>query len=458
MNTQIVIKEYGWIISEEKELLCPESKKASEDHACLPQKQLDTLIQFIRKTPRIQELMQVRYDKRVGNYIYIQNYVGELIFKNHLKIQILPKIYFGQTEDCTREVLLKMLIGSRNLSEKYFRSTEHAAADIDLLESYIHMYLTEASLLVRRGLRSSYEQKTDNLTCFKGRLQIPGHIRKNLTDRTHFYVSYEEFTLNRPENRLIKAALQQLSKISTRQKNRNEARRLLYFFDEVDVSVNYSQDFSRIHTDRNSREYSRILPWTKAILNNQGLLQFSQGFEATSLLFAMEEVFENYVARQVEKYFEENWDVSAQDNGVTLFDPPKEHQGSDKLYFRLRPDIVLRHKTKNRTVIFDTKWKPVPKNRYQYQANAREDMYQMYVYAGRFHASDIILLYPKSEYSDLYVNDYDLFHTTVGDQETTFHLFFIDLTDMEKSMQLLLKELESSPFLSKEDSSEHIHK
>ena len=275
-----------------------------------------------------------------------------------------------------------------------------------------------------------------NLTCFRGKLQISQHLRKNMIAKDHFYVSYEAFTLNRPENRLIKAALQKLLKISTSDKNRKEARRLLLFFDEITASADYKQDFSKIQSDRNSRDYVCILPWTDAILQNKGLLQFSEGFEAASILFAMEEVFENYVANQIKKHFQDVWDVSAQDKIQTLFDHTKGFPYSEKLYFRLRPDIVMRHRSQSRTVVLDTKWKQVPQKLYDYPNFAREDMYQMYAYAGRFQVSDIVLLYPKTEHSGRYVN-YNCLRTAAYGHSTTIHLFFIDLTDMGKSMMQL---------------------
>lgn len=432
-NIQIVIKEFGWIISENVKQFCPDEKKAQGEHACIPQKNLDTLISFIRKTPSMEDFMEIKYHKKLRAYIRVKNFVGEFVLKDGIKLQILPKVYFENSEDRTREIYFNMLLGSKKLSEKQFRQTQHSAGNVDLLESYIHMYLLETGKLVKRGLKSSYEEKTDNLTCFRGKLQVARHIRKNMVTKDHFYVSYEAFTLNRPENRLIKAALQKLLKISTSEKNRKEARRLLLSFDEITASVDYKQDFSKIQSDRNSRDYARILPWTDAILQNKGMLQFSEGFEAASILFAMEEVFENYVANQIKKHFQDVWDVSAQDKSQTLFDHPKGSPYSEKMYFRLRPDIVMRHRSQSRTVVLDTKWKQVPPNLYDYPKFARDDMYQMYAYAGRFQVSDIVLLYPKTEYSGQYVN-YNRMQTAAYGHSTTIHLFFIDLTNMEKSM------------------------
>ena len=151
---------------------------------------------------------------------------------------------------------------------------------------------------------------------------MPGHIRRNIAHKERFYVTYEEFTKNRPENRLIKTTLKKLQKVTTDERNKQDARELLLLFDGIQESMDYSQDLARIRIDRNSREYEKIMKWTEVILQGNSFLNFSDGLMARSILFAMEEVFENYVACQVKKYFRENWEVSSQD-GVPSTDLPE---------------------------------------------------------------------------------------------------------------------------------------
>lgn len=152
--------------------------------------------------------------------------------------------------------------------------------DMELFEAYIRMYLDEAQMLVKRGLRSAYEEKTDNLRCFRGKLQVSGHIRRNIAHKERFYVTYEEFTKNRPENRLIKTTLKKLQKVTTDGKNKQDARELLLFFDGIQESVDYRQDFAQIRIDRNSREYEKIMKWTEVILLGNSFLNFSDGSRA----------------------------------------------------------------------------------------------------------------------------------------------------------------------------------
>lgn len=311
--------------------------------------------------------------------------------------------------------------------------------DMELFEAYIRMYLDEAQMLVKRGLRSAYEEKTDNLRCFRRKLQVAGHIRRNIVHKERFYVTYEEFTKNRPENRLIKATLKKLQKVTTDEQNKQDARELLLFFDGIQESMDYPQDFARIRIDRNSREYEEIMKWTEVILQGNSFLNFSDGIKARSILFAMDEVFENYVACQIKKYFRENWEVSSQDENYYLFEKPRD--------FQLRPDIVMKKREGNRTLILDTKWKSLPDMKNEgwsaFNKKARNDIYQMVTYASRYEAEEIWLFYPKAKYSYQYEGIRDRFETKIYGHILVIHLFFIDLENMEESMKRLSQGLEN---------------
>ena len=396
------VKEYDEICSEK-----------AEGYVFLPEKDMDCLVEYVqtlgktlKKDEKAPATIQYKYsyEKKCSiPVVKIQKYVGELELKSGLRLQILPKIYFGGSEDRTKQIYLEMLKSTYRLTEKAMNQISLGMGDMELFEAYSRMYLDEAQMLVKRGLRSAYEEKTDNLRCFRGKLQVSGHIRRNIAHKERFYVTYEEFTKNRPENRLIKTTLKKLQKVTTDGKNKQDARELLLFFDGIQESVDYRQDFAQIRIDRNSREYEKIMKWTEVILQGNSFLNFSDGIKSRSILFAMDEVFENYVACQIKKYFRENWEVSSQDKNYYLFEKPRD--------FQLRPDIVMKKGEGNRTVI-------------------------------RYEAEEIWLLYPKAKYSYQYEGIRDRFETKIYGHTLVIHLFFIDLENMEESMKRLSQGLE----------------
>lgn len=124
------------------------------------------------------------------------------------------------------------------------------------------------------------------------------------------------YSLNRAENRLIKATLLKLMDKSESDRNRQSIRRLLASFEMVDPSVNYDADFARVSLDRNSKEYSLLMAWSRIFLYGKSFTTFAGSSKGVALLFPMELVYEQYVAAHVKKTFgNDGWDVSAQDKG-----------------------------------------------------------------------------------------------------------------------------------------------
>ena len=150
----------------------------------------------------------------------------------------------------------------------------------------------------------------------------------------------------------------------------------------------------------------------------------------------MEKVFESYVAQKLSKVFRpEGYGVSTQDRGYYLFDSPQK--------FRLRPDIVLRDGS-GRTTIMDTKWKSLFDNPSKNYGISQGDMYQMYAYSKKYsnldaeHAPDVWLLYPANEAMHDHTNI-----QFVSDDGVRVRLFFVDLADIDESLNALLNEVRS---------------
>lgn len=211
------------------------------------------------------------------------------------------------------------------------------------------MYLQEVRTLVKHGLKSAYVGKEDNLNYYKGKLVVNEQIKQNTVHGERFYVRYDEYLVDRAENRLVKATLLKLQGISNSAENQKEIRQLLTAFEMVTPSVNYQKDFSRVVLDRNTKDYDMLMRWSKVFLLNKSFTTFSGGHNSRALLFPMEKVFEAYVAQELKKVLQDlNWDISTQDKGYYLFDSPRQ--------FALRPDIVITRANGSR-IILDTKWK-----------------------------------------------------------------------------------------------------
>lgn len=431
MGKTFEVKEYDTII-------CNADYKDDEKYKYLNRKEFDNLVAFIHEfagqaeSADALDFMKISYRRNVGEMISIKNYVGLIQMKNGFQIQVLPKIMFGEEEEGnakTKRVFLKMLRSMKNFPSKVFNDTSLNVDQMNLYELFINMYLQEVRRLIKRGIKSNYVEQEDNLRYYKGKLLVKKHVRANLAHKERFFVSYDEFHLNRAENRLIKATLVMLQKLTASAKNSKEIRQLLAAFEMVDASVNYAKDFSQVVINRTTKDYEMLMQWSKVFLMDKSFTTFSGSTTSRALLFPMESVYESYVAQQMKKVMEpEGWSVSCQDRGHYLFTEPR-HQ------FALRPDIVM--EKDERRVVLDTKWKRLINNERINYGISQSDMYQMYAYSKKYNTSEIWLLYPLNDE----MKNCNPIRFKSGDG-TTVNLHFIDVDKIEDNLQMLCMKLE----------------
>lgn len=378
------------------------------------------------------DFLKIGFLRNVGDIISVNNYVGLIQMHNGHQVQVLPKIDFTDCTDKgheeTKRVFLRMLRSMKDFPSKVFNEANLKMDRMTLYEIFINMYLQEARTLVKHGLKSAYVAREDNLNYYKGKLVVNEQIKQNIVHGERFYVRYDEYLVNRAENRLIKATLLKLQSISASVENQKEIRQLLTAFEIVAPSVNYHKDFSKVVLDRNTKNYHMLMRWSKVFLLDKSFTTFSGGHNARALLFPMEKVFEAYVAQELKKALQDlKWEISTQDKGYYLFDSPRQ--------FALRPDIVIT-RTNSSRIILDTKWKRlVDRPRINYGIS-QSDMYQMYAYSKKYGASEVWLLYPINQ--EMRDHPEISFESADG---VKVRLFFVDVANIQTSLQTLRKSL-----------------
>lgn len=413
--------------------------KNDEKYKYLDATAFHDLIEFIHEFSGDEEnadaldFMRISYKRNVGDVVTIKNYVGMIQMKNGYQVQVLPKISFNAGEDSgnkeTKRIFLKMLKSMKDFPSKMFNDASLKVDRMNLYEIFINMYLQEVRQLVKRGIKSAYVGQEGNLKFYKGKLLTSQHIKTNIAHKERFYVAYYEFHPNRPENKLVKATLLKLQKLTTSAENSKEIRQLLTAFEMVEPSMNYEKDFSKVIIDRNTKDYEMLMQWSKVFLLNKSFTTFSGKNTSRALLFPMESVYESYVAQQMKKVLGPvGWEVSSQDKGYYLFTEPRRQ-------FALRPDIVCTRG--DRTVIMDTKWKSLISSERANYGISQSDMYQMYAYSKKYQTSEIWLLYPLNDE----MRDHSDIEFESGDG-TTVRLHFVDLTRMPETLEELRDKLE----------------
>lgn len=364
------------------------------------------------------ELMGISARKGAGKIITAKNYVGIISMNDGTTIEILPKIYSEIDRDengaRTKKTLIQMLKTLRNAPFKTMQTSNVNIEKMNIFEIFIRMFLNEMFFIVKRGLKCSYETVEENVGFFKGKMKFSEQIKYNLAHKERNYVAYDIFSVNRPENRLLKATLQYLYRHSVSTKNRNDIKTLLAYFGEVQTSIDYKTDFSKYVPDRNMQDYATALLWSKIFLSGKSFTSFAGSEVAVALLFPMETVFESYIASLLKKsLLPKGYTVSAQDCRHHLFDEPAKK-------FLMKPDIVITRKTDAAIFIMDTKWKVLSDAKANYGIS-QADMYQMYVYQKKYGAESVTLLYPKTE------NVREETLTFSAEDGATVHVKFVDL-------------------------------
>ena len=309
-------------------------------------------------------------------------------------LEILPKVDFVGGDDGdekTRQIFLNMLRTYRGLRTAQFNQTSISELRrFNMLDAFVRLFLNNLVLLTQRGLARHYSGVEDNLPRLRGRILFPQHIRHNAANRARFYVGFDEFTADRPVNRLIHSAILKL-RSTAHPANQQLLHQLRICFSEVPQSARPEVDWQRHRIDRSMRHYDAVMAWVGLFLFNHGLATFAGKHVNQALLFPMEEVFEDFVVDGFRRH--------QRDYRVRTQGPQKPFtQIGNRQAFHMKPDIAL-WKSDKVHFILDAKWKK------DADSNSNDpkhgvtpnDIYQLYAYGRKFGCATVALVYPQTQ-------------------------------------------------------------
>lgn len=366
--------------------------------------------------------------------LYAGNHVGVIKTRGGTVLEILPKVDFadGDTES-TRKVFLRMLRSYRGLRDAQFNETGISELrNFTMLDVFVRLFLINLVLLTKRGLARQYRGVEDNLAWLRGRIQFPEHIRRNAANRARFYVAFDEFTADRPVNRLIHSAIHKLRSI-THPENHQLLHQLRICFSEVPRSARPEVDWQRHRIDRSMRHYDAVMAWVGLFLFNHGLATFSGRHVNQALLFPMEEVFEDFVSDAFRRH--------QRICGIRTQGPRKAFARiGEKDAFHMKPDIALVRSGEVQFVL-DAKWKREVHNDGKDPKHGviQDDIYQLYSYGRKFGCGSVALIYPRTRTFDSPLR-YE-FKDKVAGQGLTLFCFPFDVARPEKSVREIMQRL-----------------
>ena len=332
--------------------------------------------------------------------IQVTSFAGVVRAPDGFQIEVLPKVgkVLAGGDGTARQLLIDMLRCLPGFRHVLTDRARLLATRMPMPDIFISEFLRAAQQIVKHGLRSDYTILQNNLPALRGKLLTGQHLQQNLFRMDRFLTEHDEFSANRPENRLVHTALRRALALTASPTNLRSARELGFVFADVPLSLVPIEDFRRLRPDRTMPHYREALGWARLILGGLSPLTGTGLHSAPSPLFRMETLFEAFVAMQLRRQAIPPFVVRTQPQRRHLVCHRQEN------WFQLIPDLLICSPKGNRLVL-DTKWKLLdarlrdPKHKYRL---SQGDFYQMLAYGLNYLEAegDMVLIYPKTDEFD----------------------------------------------------------
>lgn len=330
-----------------------------------------------------------------SQWLRLDNFVGILETPCGTTLEILPKhVDIDSAKEEARALLARMIQASLDLPVRHVGTADLALFRSPLSEWVRRQFLCELEHLVKRGMKFDYLRIEEEQRHLRGQLDLIRQLRQT-PDRNHyFHTRHEVFSLDFPENRLIKTALARVANSTQDPVNWRLSHELLQVLSDLPTSHNLPLDFKAWRKGRLMAHYTCILPWCQLVLGQNLPLAVHGDWHGMSLLFPMEKLFERFVEASLRRDLTKAARLTAQSRETHLC----QHEGNG--FFQLRPDMIVDHGELR--IILDAKWKRLNgEARDKKYGIAQSDFYQLFAYGHKYiEASqlhkELVLIYPKT--------------------------------------------------------------
>lgn len=364
---------------------------------------LQALARFSQKTGRDVLRATIRDGKRA---LQATHYIGVFRF-GQVTVQVLPKIYRshrGTEQEQAREAMqnvLYLLHYTLHLPLHESSLAPLAHQQQDWFEGLIALFSTHLLEAWQHGPYRFYQERQDDLPVLKGKLHIAYHLRH--PERKHrFAVTYDEFSVDVPLNRVFRFVVERLWHMTTNAHNRVRLERLRQWMEEVSLLPTMTAEDTRsIIVTRLNQHFAPLLELARLFLDRE-TLQLSGGSTTTfAFVLDMNQLFEAFLTHFIGRHRHDilpsalqSCALHPQSQGIPQYLATQLPGG--KRLFHLKPDLVVYDPTSQRfPLLIDMKYKRLMESG-QSIGIAQDDFYQMYAYAHRYDCPCVLLLYPQT--------------------------------------------------------------
>ena len=275
---------------------------------------------------------------------------------------------------------------------------EIAAEDFDNIHDMFAAILGKGvAQQLKHGLYREYEEKTDDLTALRGKLDFQGTIKNKLMRKQVLSCEYDELSENNLLNQVLKTTMLLLIKQKgVKLENKSVLKKDLLLFDSVEYIEPTSIRWDRIRYQRNNQSYRMLLNICRLVI--EGLLLSTEKGTVKMATFLddqkMSHLYEKFI---LEYYRHHHPELRANPDQVKW----NLDDDNDMWLPSMITDITLKSKD-GRVLILDAKYYGEQmQSNYDVQTFKNNNLYQIFTYVKNWDKDQTgkvsgMLLYAKT--------------------------------------------------------------
>lgn len=360
------------------------------------------------------------------------NYIG-VVKVGDLTVQILPKLFKGEDYTRYKRVIagnvLKMLSYAESLPITEIDIADLDTEEFEFFEVFVWLFAKNLAELIKSHLSREYVTRREALPYVRERIDIRRYANPA---RLHIVPCiYHEFSVDNPLNRTLKYTCHLMFRMVRSTKNYRLLKFITNVLDPVTLIPVGIDEIDRISFNRLNQRFEPFIRICRIFLSHATLTLRASHEETFALLLPMEKLFEEFIVEVLREdpayFFSRPVTILPQQQVGTLAE-----SASGRGVFQLLPDIVIQDR--GALAIIDTKYKRLNLNKTWFDVK-QPDMYQMYAYVTKTHASGAMLLYPDTEEME-----YGTFFFEYSDAEGSFNRVPLYIRSVRLSENLNTKE------------------
>jgi 5-methylcytosine-specific restriction enzyme subunit McrC len=259
--------------------------------------------------------------------------------------------------------------------------------DEELLEAFISVFVRSTSAAIGCGLFRTYASQDEDLSTIRGRIRMSDQMARRFRLSPPIAVTFDEFTVDNYENRILRSAIQLASQLPIR--NQVTARDLQYLramFSDVSLVEFNRNSIVEPVWNRLNKHLRYPVSLARRILTNSSISLDHGIASSDEFLVNMANVFEDFVATAVREHL-----------NLSIGEMPRADELKGKLFLdeeskvRLKPDLS-RWQGERCLAIGDVKYK-----RTTASGVTHPDIYQLLAYATAANLRQASVIYAMAK-------------------------------------------------------------